>query len=253
MSAINGKIILYNGCMFGGKSSELVNAVDRYRRANYNCVIITYSLDNRYDHLKVSGGVITHSGREYNQVPLIATDSLEKLLEDNEYDILQYSIIAIDEVQFFSDCVEFAQKLANMGKIVICAGLDANSNAKPFGRMAELACVAEEVIKLHAVCMKCGAIHAHFTIKLVPDDVETEIGGADKYMAVCRKCRYPQSEGGPLPLGDIPKKKFPMLEALAVDKIDIHRGEYDFFNLDSLYFVCNITLFVCAGLMLMKK
>ena len=249
MSSIDGKIILYQGAMFSSKTSSLINAIDRYERAKYKCIIITHSMDTRFDYLRVSGGIITHGGREYSSVPIIYTDSLEKLFEDEEYDILGYQVIAIDEIQFFNDCVEFAQKLANMGKIVICAGLDANSNAKPFGRMPELACVAEEVIKLHAVCMKCGAIHAHFTIKLVPDEIETEIGGADKYMAVCRKCRYPQSDGDSLE-----EAKLPYYKALEAGGKSIKSSiEYDFFSLDSLYFVGNLTLFICAVLMLMRK
>ena len=103
----------------------------------------------------------------------------------NDYIIL---VIGIDEGQFFLDVVEFADRVANMRKVVLVAGLDGTFERKNFNRILELIPMAEIINKLKAVCMSCGE-DAAFTKRLASDDKRIEvIGGADKYMAVCRMC-----------------------------------------------------------------
>jgi len=163
-------------------TSGMRDEVDKYRFANKGCCIVKYASDKRY----AGDGLIAHDGKEYQKTPIIITERLGPILDE----LLGYDVIGIDEMQFFPDCVEVAQQLANNGKIVICSGLDGDFRAKPFGRVAEMIAIAEDVIKLTAVCVKCCK-DASFTYKFASDDQIVDIGGADKYIPLCRSCRWP--------------------------------------------------------------
>ena len=171
--------------MFSGKTSRVGDEVDRYHIANKNCIIVKYIDDNRYAGTS-KNSLLTHSGREHRNVPVIQAATLEEVYDE----ISEYDVIGIDEIQFFDDNVEILQLLANSGKIVFCAGLDANSNCKPFKRMGEVICICEDVIKLKAVCMACCDSEASFSHKLVSNTEEVEIGSIDKYASLCRSCMF---------------------------------------------------------------
>ena len=110
-----------------------------------------------------------------------------KLAEVDEK-INDFDVVAIDEGQFFSDIVEYSQKWADKGKIVIVAALDATFERKPFGSICELIALAENVKKLTAVCLNCSG-EAPFTHKHFNNTGEiNDIGGLDKYIPVCRSC-----------------------------------------------------------------
>ena len=178
-------IKLYIGCMYAAKSSSMCDAVEKYSIAQKRCIIVRYEKDDRYDNLAKSGGLVAHSQREYYNVPYIRTKLLADILEK----LKEYDVIGVDEVQFFLDCVEILQQLANMGKIIVCSGLDGNFLAKPFGRIHELIPLCEDVIKLKAVCMQCYA-DASFTHRTTSEVTEVLLGGSDKYMSLCRKCMW---------------------------------------------------------------
>ncbi|AXN74887.1 thymidine kinase [Akhmeta virus] len=170
-----GHIQLIIGPMFSGKSTELIRRVRRYQIAQYKCVIIKYSNDNRY-----GTGLWTHDKNNFEA--LEATKLCDVLNA-----ITDFSVIGIDEGQFFPDIVEFCERTANEGKIVIVAALDGTFQRKPFNNILDLIPLSEMVVKLTAVCMKCFK-EASFSKRL---GVETEIeiiGGNDMYQSVCRKC-----------------------------------------------------------------
>lgn len=96
-------------------------------------------------------------------------------------------MIGIDEGQFFEDLATFSEAAANSGKIVIISALDGDFLRKPFGCVCDLIAMAEHVIKLKAVCMMCQR-DAAFSRRLTNEDKREVIGGADKYIAVCRRC-----------------------------------------------------------------
>lgn len=100
-----------------------------------------------------------------------------------------YSVIGIDEGQFFPDTVTFAETMANQGKIVIVAALDGDYRRAGFGNILQLVPLAESVIKLTAVCMTCFT-EASYTKRIGIEQELEIIGGADKYMAVCRRCYF---------------------------------------------------------------
>ncbi|KAK7002765.1 thymidine kinase cytosolic [Biomphalaria glabrata] len=172
----SGQIQIIFGPMFSGKTTELMRRMKRYQIANYRCLIIKYAKDIRYD----LNGIATHDRQT------LAAISAE-ILSDLQSEALKHDVIGIDEGQFFPDIVQFCDKLANQGKIVIVAALDGTFQKKGFGDILNLVPLAEHVLKLTAVCMNCYN-EASFT-KRKGSETEVEvIGGSEKYLAVCRQC-----------------------------------------------------------------
>ncbi|GFY45855.1 thymidine kinase, cytosolic [Trichonephila inaurata madagascariensis] len=171
-----GQIQVIFGPMFSGKTTELIRRMRRYQIAKHNCLIVKYANDVRYD----SNNIATHDRQCLSAVCATTLTDLKNMA-------CNYSVIGIDEGQFFPDTVSFAEEMANNGKIVIVAALDGTFQRKAFGDILQLVPLAESVIKLTAVCMLCFD-EASFT-KRIGLETEVEIiGGTDKYMAVCRKC-----------------------------------------------------------------
>jgi len=174
-----GQIQLIFGCMFSGKSTELMRRLKRYQVAQYEVLIVKYAKDVRYDEV----GIATHCGQT---LPAVSATLLGELKEKAE----DYDVIGIDEGQFFADTVEFCESMANKGKVVLVAALDGTFKRQPFcNNILSLVPLAEKVTKLNAVCMNCFQ-DAAFSKRITLDDGEEVIGGADKYMAVCRTCYY---------------------------------------------------------------
>ena len=171
-----GQVQVIFGPMFSGKSTELLRRIRRYQIANQDCLVIKYAKDNRYS----TDEVATH---DKQAIPAIKAT---KLLNINTS---RFSVIGVDEGQFFEDIVPFAEIMADRGKIVIVAALDGTFERKPFGTILNLIPIAESVIKLSAVCNTCFR-EAAFT-KRISNEKEVEvIGGSDKYLAVCRQCYH---------------------------------------------------------------
>ena len=164
--------------MFSGKSSELARRIRRMGYAKKSCVVIKYAKDVRYSETEAA----THDKIFFPAISALALENVKSAVRN-------FDVIGIDECQFFNDVVEFAEEMANEGKVVICAGLDSTFQRKSFGRMLELIPLAEQVTKLTAVCMLCGA-EAAFS-KRIGSETEVEvIGGSEKYVASCRKCFF---------------------------------------------------------------
>eukprot|EP01051_Picozoa_sp_SAG22_P005483 SAG22_NODE_327_length_12278_cov_10.550209_4_plen_414_part_00 len=177
----DGSIALIFGPMFSGKSSELQRRLRRFAVAKKRVLMVKYQGDTRYDD---GSTTTTHDRLQHPamavarlaDVPLAATDDAD--------------VIGIDEASFLPDIVEFCEAQANRGKTVIVASLDGTFQRQAFGRVCELVPLAEEVVKLTAVCTGCGK-PAAFSRRLDQTSTEVEdIGGAEKYDAVCRSCFF---------------------------------------------------------------
>lgn len=172
-----GQIQVILGPMFSGKSTELMRRIRRYQIADQDCLVIKYAKDTRYSKEFVS----TH---DHQTIPAIKATKLLSIKT-----VGQFSVIGVDEGQFFDDIVEFCEAMANCGKIVVVAALDGTFERKPFGSILNLIPLSESVVKLSAVCNTCFR-EAAFT-KRISEETEVEvIGGCDKYLAVCRRCFY---------------------------------------------------------------
>jgi len=173
-----GKIQLIFGPMFSGKSTELIRRLKRYQIAQYEVLIIKYKNDVRYD----DKGIATHCGQTLKAESASMLDELTEKAKD-------FDVIGIDEGQFFSDIVSWSENMANKGKIVLVAALDGTYQREAFSDILSLVPLSEEVTKLSAVCMNCFK-EAAFSKRITSEEGVEVIGGADKYMAVCRSCYF---------------------------------------------------------------
>ncbi|MCS6955045.1 MAG: thymidine kinase [Candidatus Calescibacterium sp.] len=178
-----GWIELIVGCMFSGKSEEMIRRVKRAIIANQKVIVFKPKIDKRYDKDKV----VSHNGIK-----------IEAFVVDNPIEIYEisqkYDVIAIDEAQFFNnELIEVVEQLANENKRIIIAGLDQDFRGEPFSIMPHLMAIADSVDKLHAICVVCGAV-ATKSQRLIenqpaPYDSPTIVVGAiETYQPRCRKC-----------------------------------------------------------------
>jgi thymidine kinase len=179
-----GSIDVVCGSMFCGKTEELIRLLRRAEIARQIVQVFKPAIDIRYD----SGVKVTsHAGMAFDAIPIKkASEILDKLNKDT-------TVVGIDEAQFLDEeIVQVAQTLADRGIRVIVAGLDTNFRGEPFGSMPTLMAIAENVQKLHAICMKCGE-PASRTQRLVNgrparyDEPIVVVGAAEMYEARCRK------------------------------------------------------------------
>jgi thymidine kinase len=167
--------------MFSGKTEELIRRLKRARIAKQKVEIFKPGLDVRYHETEV----VSHDANSIPSTPLPNSISI-LLLAD------QVEVVGIDEAQFFdSELLYVCEKLAEQGIRVIVAGLDMDYLGKPFGVMPQLMAIAEYVTKVHAVCVRCGALanHSH-RISLHKELVV--LGETENYEPLCRDC-YNQS------------------------------------------------------------
>lgn len=175
MSTTRIEIIL--GCMYSGKSTELIRRCRRYEAIDKNVLLINSILDTR------TGNYIqTH---EKDKMKAIKTN----LLNDIDIDLIsRHDVIAIDEAQFFNDLYEFVTKIEILDKIIIISGLDGDSDRKPFGQILQCIPLCDEVIKLTAMDMidKDGT-PAIFTKRTVDISDIVLVGSTNYFAAVSRK------------------------------------------------------------------
>lgn len=173
----SGLITAVTGCMFSGKTEELIKQIKRYHLRKKNYQIFKPAIDNRYgfDDLVVS----------HNQQKLPATsveDPKEILLHIKK----SVNVIGIDEAQFFpEDIVSVIEELANVGIDVVISGLDTDWQGRAFHPMPLILAKADYIKKLYAVCSICGA-DATRTQRLVSSNKTVLVGAGEVYQARCR-------------------------------------------------------------------
>jgi thymidine kinase len=166
--------------MFSGKSEELIRRLRRSVIARQRVQVFKPLIDNRFTLEEVVS-------RDDRRLKAIAVPTSEALLARVEIGI---QVVGIDEVQFFDDgIVEVCMQLADAGVRVIAAGLDQDYTRRPFGPMPGLLAVAEEVSKMHAVCVRCRGA-AHYSQRVAGGDAQVEVGDTS-YEARCRACFEP--------------------------------------------------------------
>jgi thymidine kinase len=177
--------------MFSGKTEELIRRLRRAVIARQKVQVFKPGIDVRYHEERVT----SHNGLDFEAQPV---SSASEIISDLEPDT---TVVAIDEVQFFdADIIELCEILANQGKRVICAGLDTDFRGVPFGPMPDLMARAEEVNKLHAICVVCGE-EANRTQRLIDgqpaafNDPVVLVGAAEVYEARCRQCHSVRQVG----------------------------------------------------------
>ncbi|MEZ4316473.1 MAG: thymidine kinase [Myxococcota bacterium] len=181
----SGWIEVICGCMFSGKTEELLRRCNRARYAKLEVVLFKPSVDVRY----AVEDVVSHSDQ---RLPCIPVGNASEILRH----VGTARVVAIDEAQFFgSNLVSVCNQLADDGRQVIVAGLDQDYRGVPFEPIPELLAVAEFVTKALAVCMVCGA-PANRSQRLVQRDSRVLLGASESYEARCRAHWAPDSFDG---------------------------------------------------------
>ena len=177
-----GRIEIIIGCMFSGKSTEIIKIMKRYRMLNKKILAISHSIDTRYNGSTPQ--IVTHDKISYDCIQLKELLSLHQTQNYKDAEL-----IVIEEAQFFPDLYEFVVNAADVdNKTLVVAGLDGDYKKNPFGDILRLIPHAENVTKLEALCLKCGdGTPAHFTKRIIENDNQTLVGSTESYIAVCRK------------------------------------------------------------------
>ena len=179
-----GRLEVITGPMFSGKSEELIRRLKRARIARQRVACFKPDIDLRYHRTAIA----SHSAQTHEAMTVANTSHLRKALYPQ---ILDVEVVGLDEAQFFDDAiVQFALELVHMGKRVVMAGLDTTFTGDPFGPIPALMAVSDEVTKLSAVCMVCGAPAIH-TQRLGKSRELVVVGAAGMYEARCRTCFRP--------------------------------------------------------------
>ena len=173
-----GWIEVVCGPMFSGKTEELIRRLRRAVIAKQNVEVFKPAIDDRYDPTDI----VSHGAQRIKAVPMQHAGAiLERIQSDTE-------VVGIDEAQFFDEkIVRVAERLADDGRRVIVAGLDADYRVTPFQPMPQILAAAEYVTKLLAICVVCGN-PANRSQRVSGGGSLVEVGAQDRYEARCRRC-----------------------------------------------------------------
>jgi thymidine kinase len=187
-----GALTVICGSMFSGKTEELIRLVRRAMHARKKVQVFKSSLDTRCETTVIR----THDDIRFNAYSVPDSKTLATLLEPG------VQVVGIEEVQFFDDgVVALCERLADQGVQVFAAGLDQDFRGQPFSFMPKLLAVADNVMKLHAICKVCGG-EASRTQRLLYgkpaawDDPTILIGADESYEARCRRCHVVRKAPG---------------------------------------------------------
>ena len=174
-----GWIEVVAGCMFSGKTEELIRRLRRAQIAKLNVKVFKPKIDDRYSKEKI----VSHSEQSLSSIIVESPQEILELAKEAQ-------VVGIDEAQFFTeDLVDVCNELADNGKRVIVAGLDQDYRGVPFEPIPQLLARAEYITKTLAICMQCGN-PADRTQRTIASKDRVVVGATDSYEARCRKCHY---------------------------------------------------------------
>ncbi|MBF6628182.1 MAG: thymidine kinase [Proteiniphilum sp.] len=172
-----GRIEVICGSMFSGKTEELLRRLRRAKIARQKVEIFKPAIDTRYSQVEV----VSHDRNTILSTPVEHSSNILLLSSEVE-------VVGIDEAQFFDEgLIGVCQQLADQGMRVIIAGLDMDFKRVPFGPIPGLCAIADDVIKVHAICVECGNL-ASYSHRLVKNDKQVMLGETEEYQPLCRQC-----------------------------------------------------------------
>ncbi len=183
-----GSLEVICGSMFSGKTEELMRRLKRAEYAKQNVLTLKHYLDSRSSYTCI----VSHNGQKREAFPMGgSTTKMHRIVDLANIDV---NVVGVDEVQFFpKNIIDIIVRLIDMGKRVVVAGLDLDFRGEPFGIMPTLLALADNVIKLKAICVVCGkdSYHTQRLIDGIPakyDDPILMVGASECYEARCRNC-----------------------------------------------------------------
>ena len=176
-----GSLRVITGCMFSGKSSELLRRYTRHQIGGKKCLLVKPKKDDRFSE----NCVVTHDNKKVKCLVSSTLKELDSKIED-------YDVVCVDEVQFFDDADIVCDGWAFKGKIVELSGLNGTFNRTPWEVMSKLFALADDIVFMKAVCKNTGedAVYSYLSKKpneINKKDPQIVIGGGDKYEAIDRK------------------------------------------------------------------
>ena len=172
-----GRIEVVCGSMFSGKTEELIRRLRRAQFSHQKVEIFKPAIDVRYSE----DDVVSHDQKHIPSTPIDSSASILLLSSDID-------VVGIDEAQFFDmGLVDVCNELAYRGVRVIIAGLDMDYKGVPFGPMPALCAIADDVTKVHAICVQCGNL-AYVSHRKVANDRRVLLGETGEYEPLCREC-----------------------------------------------------------------
>lgn len=172
-----GTVEVICGSMFSGKTEELLRRLKRAKIAKQSVEIFKPKIDVRFSDEEI----VSHDKNSILSTPVDHSSNI--LLLSSEV-----QVVGIDEAQFFdAGLVNVCQQLADQGVRVIVAGLDMDFKRVPFGPMPGLCAIADDVTKVHAICVKCGSL-ANYSHRIVAGDKQVMLGEIEEYKPLCRGC-----------------------------------------------------------------
>lgn len=174
-----GHLEVICGPMFSGKTEELIRRIVKAEYTKKKTIVFKPEIDTRYSNNHIQ----SHNGKKIKCVNIKNMQDCFKYVDKTD-------IFAFDEAQFFNkDIIEICKKLLLEDKRIIIAGLDRDSNGKPFGQMPNILAHADYITKLNAVCVKCGDI-ATFSYRTSNKKEQILLGEKEEYEARCIVCFY---------------------------------------------------------------
>ncbi len=184
----HGKLIVIRGSMFSGKTSRLMEALERENIAGRETILFKPKIDNRYDEIDV----VSHKGIRMSAFSIDTDRRGSQFIEEKSRG---YKVVGVDEGQFFETGAELPQllnRLAFEGKSVYVSILEKDHMGKPFQNTGELLALADDIISLNAICLKCGAEGAAFSQRVIDGKEvfgpQLQVGGKESYEPRCRAC-----------------------------------------------------------------
>ena len=171
-----GTIEVICGCMFSGKTEELIRVLKRAVIAKQKVLVFKHTSDIRYSQEEL----YSHNGQKFSSFLITQTSEIFS------HNLNQVNVVGIDEAQFFTNnVVDDVEKLLELGIRVVVAGLDLDYKRRPFGCMPQLLAMANKVTKLTAICSKCGH-DAFYSQRLIHNDDIVLVGALESYESRCR-------------------------------------------------------------------
>ena len=172
-----GRVEVICGSMFSGKTEELIRRMKRAVFAKQRVEIFKPAIDTRFSE----DDVVSHDRNAIHCTPVDSSAAILLLSADID-------VVGIDEAQFMDDRLpEVCNTLAERGTRVIVAGLDMDFRGVPFGPMPALCAIADDVTKVHAICVRCGAL-AYVSHRTVEEERRVLLGETQEYEPLCRRC-----------------------------------------------------------------
>lgn len=186
---------IFTGCQASGKTiSCIIEATKWLDVLDHKGLFIHYKDDKRDEKNIISSNSSGYKGLS-DKFDVLSVLSLDEIFNDQSFQIDDYSIICVDEIQFFPDLEKVIVKLLNTGKHIFCSGLDSDWKGDDFGQVKELLKHSTSFVKMNAKCVWCFREYNHIDVNLIPNACRTgkisgenkiiDCGGSDKYIPLC--------------------------------------------------------------------